>query len=156
MHAMSPRDPAAGEFARLLDDIAELQEGRRFAKAMAASPQPKRRDFVPHSYLGKAQRVADTANAAARAATAAELTRAITGIERLAAENRKMALTQAGEKRARLRQQATDLLRRAMIGLGRGEITATEIAGLEGRVNRFLAELDHQQGPVQVRARVAA
>jgi hypothetical protein len=152
---MHSNDPDVGQFSLLLQDLAELQEGRRFAKAMAASPQPTPRHFVPHRYFSKAQR-ASADNAAARAATAAELTRTITGIERLAAENRKMALTQAGEKRARLRQQATDLLRRAMIGLGRGEITATEIAGLEGRVNRFLAELDHQQGPVQVRARVAA
>lgn len=149
---MSNRDPDAGQFNALLADLVELQAGRAFAKAMAA-PTP-RREFVPHSYFAKAQR-ASTDDAAARAATASELARAVTGIERLAKTNRELAQAQVGEKRARLRQQAADLLRRAMIGLGRGEITAIEIAGIEARVNRFLAELD-QQSATPVRARVAA
>ena len=118
-------------------------------------PRPTRRDFVPHSYFGKAQR-ASTDDAAERAATAAELARAVAGIERVAKANRDLAQKQAGEKRARLRQQAADILRRAMIGFGKGGLTAVEVAGVEGRVNRLLAELDQQQASVQVRARVAA
>lgn len=152
---MRPDDPDVGQFSLLLADLAELQAGRSFAKAMAAPPpRPTRREFVPRSYFGKAQRVAD--DRAERAATAAELARTIAGIERMASKNRKLAQAQAGEKRARLRQQAADLLRRAMIGLGRGEITAIEVAGIEARVNRFLAELDQQLATTPVRARISA
>lgn len=151
---MRPNDPDVGEFNLLLADLAELQAGRSFAKAMAAPPpRQTRREFVPRSYFGKAQGLAD--ERAARTATAAELARAVAGIEHMASETRKLAQVQMGEKRARLRQQAADLLRRAMIGLGRGEITAIEVAGIEGRVNCFLAELD-QQSVTPVRARVAA
>jgi hypothetical protein len=150
---MRPNDPDVGQFNLLLADLAELQAGRTFAKAMAAPPpRPTRREFVPRSYFSKSQ-PASTMNAAAPAATAADLARAVAGIERLAVENRKLAQAQMGEKRARLRQQAADLLRRAMVGLGRGEITAIEVAGLEARVNRFLSALDQQ--PASVRARIA-
>ena len=153
---MSNRDPDAGQFNALLADLAELQAGRSFAKAMSAPPpRPTRYECVPRSYFSKAHR-APADDAAARSATAAELTRTITSIERLAAENRKLLQVQMGERRARLRQQATDILRRAMIGLGKGSITALDIARLEARINRFLAELDQQQAAVPVRARVAA
>lgn len=144
---MSNHDPDAGEFGRLLDDIWAVQQRRAASAPVHRAIQ--RHGIMPGEFT-KSLRQADTR----RAATAAELARAVADIERLAAENRKLAQAQIGEKRARLRQQAADLLRRAMIGLGRGEITAIEVAGIEARVNRFLAELDQQSASVPVRARV--
>lgn len=150
---MHPRDPAVGQFEALLNDLVDLQRSRDVTAPVHRAIE--RHGIVPGQF-GKALRQTVAQQAATRAATAAELTRTISGIERLAVENRKLAQAQMGERRARLRQQATDLLRRAMIGLGKGEITAIEISKLEARVNRFLTEIDQQPASAPVRARVAA
>lgn len=147
---MHPRDPDVGQFSALLNDLAEVQ--RRRAASAPVLRAIERHGFAPGGLAKALDMPADTA----RVATTAELTRTVAGLERLAKTNRELAQAQIGEKRARLRQQAADLLRRAMIAFGKGTMTAVEVAGVEGRVNRFLSALDQQQAPTPVRARIAA
>lgn len=147
---MRPNDPDVGQFSALLNDLAEVQ--RRRAASAPVLRSIERNGFAPGG-LAKALGVQADAT---RAATAAELRSTVAGLESLAKTNRELALAQAGGKRARLRQQAVDLLRRAMIAFGKGTMTAVEVAGVESRINRFLSALDQQQASTPVRARIAA
>ena len=140
--------PFAGEFSALLDDLAEVQ--RRRAAAAPVHRAIERHGIVPGQFA-KAMQQAEVS----RAATAAELTRTIAGIERVAAETAKLQQQRVGERRARVRAEVQDVLRRAMEGVAKGAITALEVARLEASAMRTLASLD-DQAATPVRARVAA
>jgi hypothetical protein len=63
-------------------------------------------------------------------------------LARLERETRAMLADAAGERRARIRAGVEDILRRAMEGVARGEITAVEIAKLEGQAMRVIAAIE--------------
>ncbi|WP_198374035.1 hypothetical protein [Neoroseomonas rubea] len=138
---MRPNDPDAGQFSRLLDDLAALQDGRAFAKAMAAKPhRPSPRATVPHSYFTKAQGIAD------RRAADAKMNRTAADLSALERQVSDMAVNAAAEnvgmRRARIRAAVHDVMQRAIDGVGKGEISAIEVAKLEGRAMRVLAAIE--------------
>lgn len=132
-------DPDVGQFSALLDDLAALREGRRFAKSMA-TPKPTRHEFVPASYFTKAQRIAD--ERAARASigrTTADLAALERQVRTTAAER---ATENAGERRARIRAAVQDVLDRAMHGLATGQVTAVQVSRIEAQAHRLLARVE--------------
>lgn len=145
---MRPNDPDAGQFSRLLNDLAALQRGRAFAKAMAANPRrPSSRATVPYSHFTKAQRIAD------ERAARAEMNRTAADLSALERQMGNMALSAAAEnmgmRRARIRAGVEDVLRRAVEGVAKGQVSAIEVAKLEGRAMRLLAAIE--PGPALAR-----
>lgn len=136
---MSPRDPDAGAFAELLNDLAEVQRRRELTKALPPA-QATPREFVPFSAFNKAQRIADERTTRAGIGRSlADLAAVERQVRVIAAEQ---AAQSAGERRARARAAIEDVMRRAMEGVAAGTVSAIEVAKLESRAHRVLASID--------------
>jgi hypothetical protein len=107
-----------------------------FSKALPPQHRASPRVTVGFDAFPAARRIAD--KRAARVSIA-DTARQLARLER---EARAMAAEAAGERRARIRAGIEDIMRRAMEGVGKGEVSAIEVAKLEGQAMRVLAAIE--------------
>lgn len=118
--------------------------GGAMSKSLPPQYRPSPRRSVPFDAFPAARRLADARSART------DLARAGSELSRIEREVHTLAAEAVGERRARIRAGVEDLLRRAMEGVGRGEVSAIEVAALEARAMRVLAAIE--PGPALARS----